>query len=118
MILTPSNSGRGQTIARCPKCHVAIWSNYAGAGPILRFIRVGTLDQPDLLPPDVHIYTASKQPWVALPHNVLVFDEYYEREKGWPAQSLERWKKIEPKVQAYKTSQRQVDKANQPNASL
>ncbi|MDF2466668.1 MAG: glutathione-dependent formaldehyde-activating [Ramlibacter sp.] len=44
---TPSASGKGQKIARCPKCSVAVWSNYAGAGPTVRFVRVGTLDEPD-----------------------------------------------------------------------
>src|SRR2546430_1948544 len=30
VINTPSNSGKGQKIARCPTCHIALWSNYAG----------------------------------------------------------------------------------------
>jgi len=64
---TPSASGKGQKIARCPQCRIALWSNYAGAGSAIRFIRVGTLDEPDHLPPDIHIYTSSKQPWVILP---------------------------------------------------
>ena len=40
-----------------------------GAGNAVRFIRVGTLDEPDRLPPDIHIFTSSKQPWVVLPPN-------------------------------------------------
>src|SRR6516164_5842900 len=64
VINTPSNSGKGQKISRCPRCRIAVWSNYAGAGDAIRFIRVGTLDEPDRLPPDIHIFTASKQPWV------------------------------------------------------
>src|SRR5260221_10330975 len=67
IIDTPSNSGKGQKIARCPTCKIAVWSNYAGGGPALRFIRVGTLDEPNQFPPDVHIYTQSKQPWIVLP---------------------------------------------------
>src|ERR1700759_4594166 len=63
-VLTPSHSGKGQTIWRCPTCKVAVWSNYAGAGPLVHFVRVGTLDDPDRLPPDIHIFTESKQPWV------------------------------------------------------
>lgn len=54
LVPTPSESGFGQEIARCPKCRVAVWSHYAGAGPLVTFVRVGTLDNPDLLPPDVH----------------------------------------------------------------
>jgi hypothetical protein len=29
---TPSESGKGQKILRCPICHIAVWSHYAGAG--------------------------------------------------------------------------------------
>ena len=87
---TPSASGKGQKIARCPKCRIAVWSNYAGAGPAVRFVRVGTLDEPDRLPPDIHIFTATKQPWVALPPGAPAVPEYYDREKYWPRASLER----------------------------
>jgi hypothetical protein len=87
---TPSASGKVQKIARCPRCRIALWSNYAGAGPIVRFVRVGTLDDPDLLPPDIHIFTASKQPWVVIPAGVPAVAEYYERDKYWPAESLRR----------------------------
>jgi hypothetical protein len=87
---TPSASGKGQKIARCPKCRVAVWSNYAGAGDAVRFIRVGTLDEPDRLPPDIHIYTASKQPWVVLPPGMPAVEEYYKASEYWPQESLER----------------------------
>ena len=87
---TPSNSGRGQKIARCPRCHVALWSNYAGAGEAVRFVRVGTLDSPDALPPDIHIFTASKQRWVSLPADANVVSEYYKASERWPAESLAR----------------------------
>jgi hypothetical protein len=87
---TPSESGRGQKISRCPSCHVALWSNYAGAGDAIRFVRVGTLDDPDRVAPDVHIYAASKQPWLVLPGDVPIFGEYYDREQVWPPESLAR----------------------------
>jgi hypothetical protein len=89
---TPSNSGKGQKILRCPRCKVALWSNYAGAGDALRFVRVGTLDEPDRLPPDIHIFTVSKQPWVVLPPGMPAVDEYYDRNKYWPAESIARRK--------------------------
>ena len=87
---TPSASGKGQRIARCPRCRIAVWSNYAGAGSHVRFIRVGTLDDPDRLPPDIHIFTASKQPWVILPPGIPAVAEYYDRRNYWPAESLAR----------------------------
>ncbi len=94
LVATPSESGRGQKIARCPACRVALWSNYAGAGDALRFVRVGTLDAPDRLPPDIHIYTASKQPWVVIPPAVPAVPEYYRISDFWPAESLARRKAL------------------------
>ena len=93
---TPTLSGKGQKISRCPKCQIAVWSNYAyaGIGEAVRFVRVGTLDEPDRLSPDIHIYTASKQPWVVLPPDVPAVDEYYEATKFWPKKSLERREKL------------------------
>jgi hypothetical protein len=90
VIQTPSNSGKGQKIVRCPQCRVALWSNYAGAGDAVRFVRVGTLDEPDRLAPDIHIFTASKQPWVVLGPNVPSVPEYYDRNLYWPKDSLDR----------------------------
>ena len=87
---TPSSSGKGQTIARCPKCRVAVWSHYAGAGKALSFVRVGTLDGPALLPPDAHIFTTTKQPWVVLPPGTPAVAEYYQASELWPAESLAR----------------------------
>lgn len=87
---TPSNSGKGQKISRCPRCRIALWSKYGGAGDLIRFIRVGTLDDPDRCPPDIHIFTMSKQPWVVLPAGALVFAEYYKSAEVWPKDSFER----------------------------
>jgi hypothetical protein len=89
-VMTPSESGKGQAISRCPTCRVALWSTYSGAGPKFRFVRVGTLDDPDAFPPEVHIFTASKQPWVILPEGVPAVPEYYRRAELWPAESLKR----------------------------
>jgi hypothetical protein len=92
---TPSESGKGQRIFRCPRCRVAVWSNYAMAvGDKVRFIRVGTLDDPDRLPPDIHIFTASRQPWVVLPPGAAAVPEYYQRSKVWPADSLQRFERL------------------------
>ena len=103
LVDTPSASGKGQKIARCPKCRIAVWSNYAGAGPYVRFVRVGTLDEPDRLPPDIHIFTASKQPWVVLPPDMPAVAEYYDRNKYWPAESLARRETLLAKIAAQKT---------------
>ncbi len=89
-VSTPSNSGKGQKIVRCPKCRVALWSHYAGAGDAVCFVRVGTVDNPDSLPPDIHIFTSSKQPWIVLPQAIPAVGEYYDRTEYWPEESLAR----------------------------
>jgi len=86
----PSASGKGQTVWRCPKCRIALWSNYAGAGTLVNFVRVGTLTNPDAMPPDIHIYTSSKQPWIVLDDGKPQMDEFYSRREQWPQASLDR----------------------------
>ena len=91
---TPTESGKGQRIFRCPVCRVALWSHYAGAGDAIDFVRVGTLDDPDRLPPDIHIFTESKQPWVVLPPETPAVPRYYDRNEHWPPESLARRKAL------------------------
>lgn len=105
LVETPTRSGRGQRIARCPSCRIAVWSNYGGLGPIIRFVRVGSLDTPDVLQPQIHIYTASKQPWVVLPQGVPAVPEYYETERYWSPESLLRREAFLPRVRAYRAAQ-------------
>jgi hypothetical protein len=104
LVDTPSESGQGQKIARCPRCRVAVWSHYAGAGPAVAFVRVGTLDQPDHLPPNIHIFTASKQPWVVIPEGHTAVPEYYDAKQHWPAESLERRKGLRAKIDAQRAA--------------
>jgi hypothetical protein len=87
---TPSASGKGQNIVRCPGCRIAVWSHYSGAGEKVKFMRVGTLDDPDLLPPDIHIFTSTKQPWIRLGDGAPVVAEFYDLKEYWPKESLER----------------------------
>lgn len=89
-IHTPSNSGKGQIILRCPNCHVAVWSHYAGAGAKVAFIRTGTLDHPHDIVPDIHIFTTTKRPWVVIPDGVPSVPEYFNAKDYWPAESLAR----------------------------
>jgi hypothetical protein len=94
---TPSSSGKGQKIVRCPACRVAVWSHYAGAGEAVAFVRAGTLDEPDRVAPDIHIFTESKLPWVILPDGVPTMPQYYPLKEHWPAASLERLKAAKDK---------------------
>lgn len=92
-VAVPTDSGRPHRIFRCPDCQTAVWSEYGGLSQ-LRFVRVGTLDEPASLPPDIHIYTRSKLPWVSLPAGIPAVDAYYDSRQLWPAASLERRRAI------------------------
>jgi hypothetical protein len=58
------------------------------------------LDEPDQLPPDIHIFTASKQPWLALPTGSKAVPEFYDLETTWPVESLERRRIMREKAKA------------------
>lgn len=96
-VLTPSHSGNGQKVVRCPECRVAVWSHYAGGGDAVSFVRVGTLDESDRLTPDIHIYTSTKQPWVQLPPGPPAVPEFYDLSEHWPEASLERVREMRAK---------------------
>jgi hypothetical protein len=85
----PTDSGRPLDIHRCAACGTSLWSDY-GRRVAVRFVRVGTLDDPGALPPNAHIFTRSKQPWVGLPAAVPAFEVYYDTKTLWPKESLER----------------------------
>lgn len=85
----PTDSGGPHDVYRCPTCLTAVWSDY-GRRPGMRFVRVGTLDRPAALAPDVHIFVRSKVPWVGLPAEVPAFEIYYDTKALWPPESLER----------------------------
>ena len=88
-VVMPSASGKGQIVLRCPACRVALWSHYGG-GRRVAFVRVGTLEAPGDCPPDIHIFTSTKLPWLVLDDRVPVVAEYYDRKVRWPAWALAR----------------------------
>ena len=98
IVTLPTDSGRPHDVTRCPTCETALWSDY-GRRKTVFFIRVGTLDKPAAVPPDVHIFTRSKLLWVDLSKPAKgattrkpahVFKVYYDTNKEWPAASLKR----------------------------
>ena len=89
-IQVPTPSGGGQKVFRCPTCRVSVWSNYLRAGEQIRFVRVGTLEEPERVTPDIHIHMVSKQPWVVTPEGVPIVKDYYSHDKFWPEASLAR----------------------------
>lgn len=89
-VVTPSNSGKGQIILRCPECQVALWSHYSGMGRQLAFVRTGTLATPDAFPPDIHIFTSTMQNWYMLPSGIPNVPAYYNRNQYWTDAALKR----------------------------
>lgn len=61
----------------------------------IRFIRVGSLDNPDRMPPDVHIFTTSKQDWVILPPAHHSAEGFYQPVETWSQESLNRLDALE-----------------------
>ena len=86
----PTASGKGQVVASCPACGTALWSHYAGAARAVAFVRVGTMDRPADCPPDIHIFTTTRLPWVALPEGVPAVPEYYRASEVWRPEALAR----------------------------
>lgn len=84
-------SGNGQRVARCTNCKVALWSNYLinQQDDHVRFLRVGTLDDPAVMPPDVHIYTESKLPWYVIDATPAVA-QFYRHDTTWSESSMRR----------------------------
>jgi hypothetical protein len=93
---TPRDDGSAQRIFRCPDCRVAVFSQYTA--PQVNFVRAGTLDDPASVAPDVHIFTRSKVPWVALPAGTPAFEVYYDTKALWPAESLARLEAVLPRT--------------------
>ena len=99
-VVTPSLSGKGQTVMRCPHCRVAVWSHYAGFGTAISYVRIGTLEKAGDFPPDIHIFAVSKQPWVVLPDGPNAVPEYYNRKSYWTRESLDRLAVMRAKLAA------------------
>ena len=89
----PTPSGGGQRVMRCPSCQVALWSHYLGGSASLAYVRLGTLDDTAGIAPDVHIFTSTKQPWLALPEDgTPVFEEFYRPSAVLPPERYARFK--------------------------
>ena len=86
---TKGGSGQPHDVFFCPRCGTTVWSKYHPV-PWALFVRAGTLDDPDAVKPDLHIFTRSKLPWLELPEGARSFDTFYKLDEVWPAESLER----------------------------
>jgi hypothetical protein len=89
-------SGKPHDVFFCSECGVYVWSRYHGAPGDFLFVRAGTLDNPDAVTPDVHIFTRSKVPWLNLPANRPIFESFYKLPEVWRPESLARLRAASP----------------------
>lgn len=90
----PGSSGKPHEVFACPLCGTQVWNKYHAAPGDTLLVRVGTLDDPAAIEPDVHIFTRSKAPWLELPKDARVFEAFYKFEEVWSPESLKRWKLV------------------------
>lgn len=101
-------SGNGQWVTRCAHCMTVIWSEYLifakWRNAPTRFIRGGTLDHPEAFPPDVHIFTATKQPHLKLSDATPSYLEFYDINKVWSPRSRARLRAMQQAHEASSVS--------------
>ncbi len=88
-----AGSGQAHDVLFCDACSTTLWSRYHAPPGDTLFVRAGTLDDPAEVQPDVHIFTRSKLPWVALPEGARAFPAMYSDFAAvWPAERLARFR--------------------------
>lgn len=92
-VMLTAGSGKPHEVFRCPQCGTALYSKYHAASGDTVLLRAGTLDRPEEVAPDVHIFTRSKLPWLQLPEGARAFEAFYKLPEVWSAASLERWQR-------------------------
>lgn len=102
-ITLPSESGKGQSVARCPSCGTCVWTHYGGGGAFLAFVKVGSLDEPWRIDPDVHIYTRSKRGFVTITDAAKRYEGFYpDYRETYRHEAVERFEKLLPEIRAYR----------------
>jgi len=98
----PAGGGHRQAedVFFCESCGTTLWSRYHIVPSDCLFVRAGTLDTPEAVKPDVHIFTRSKLPWLTLPDGVPAFEKGYRIDELWPAESKERLRRNRAKPEA------------------
>jgi len=93
--LLEAGGGKNHEVFFCGKCGAHVWSRYHRAPGDALFVRAGTLDTPEAVTPDVHVYTSSKLPWLELPRGVPALESMYMIEEIWSSESKERLRRMQ-----------------------
>ena len=92
-----AGSGKKVTVYFCKKCGVYIYADYETAVRRLT-VRTKTLENSDMFPPQVHIFTKDKDPWLNLSGDQNCYEEMYDPNKEWPEESIKRYKEYLNKI--------------------
>jgi hypothetical protein len=76
--------------ALCQQCGTIFWGNDNPWGYAVSDVRIGTLDWPGIMEPDVHSFVGSKLGWVQLPSDAKTSKGHYDYKQMWPKSSLKR----------------------------
>jgi len=106
VMLKGGESGQPCEVWHCRNCGTALWARYHVSPGNCRWVRAGTLDEPAAFPPDVHIWTRSRLPWVTIPEDVPAFETFYDLKSVWPAESLAR---LRANIEAQKQQEQEHD---------
>ena len=85
-----AGSGASYKTYFCTKCGNYVYADYDSAVGRLT-VRTKTLDNAEKFPPQVHIFTKDKDPWLNLPEDVICSKEMYDQKKTWPEESLNKY---------------------------
>jgi len=95
----PSGSGSKHKLKRCSKCGDPIVS-YFGQTEYLAWIKVASLDNPDLFPPQAHIFVNTKLKWLLIGDEIPQFSGIYNFKETWPLSSYKRLSLVRKKQTA------------------
>ena len=86
-----AGSGATSNAYFCTKCGTYIYTDYATAVG-RSTVRTKTLDNSENFPPEAHIFTKDKDPWLKLTDDANCFEKMYDLKNTWPKESYERYK--------------------------
>ena len=92
-----AGSGKPCKVFFCNSCGVFVYADYDTAVGRLT-VRTKTLEDANKFPPEAHIFTKDKDPWIEITDKEICFDIMYDRDKTWPKESLKRLEEKSKKV--------------------
>lgn len=73
LLLVASEGSQKGRMWWCSRCATKLYADHHLAPDDTRYLRVGTLDTGESLPPRAHFFTRSKHPWIVLPPDLPAY---------------------------------------------